>query len=613
MTEPRLECPDFGGGARQTTDHEASRHWAVAASALRQLYGRRPGYDAWLRELQTGVQHWRARRRPALRDIDQARGGSRAWIQGPEQVGYSFYVDRFAGDLTGVIDRVPYLRELGVTYVHPLPLLRARQGDSDGGFAVADFRQVEPRLGAVEDLERLARSLHEQGMALVLDVVCNHTAAEHPWAQSARAGDVEHQAYYHVIKTKDEVDALEAHLPEVFPNTCPGNFTWSPEIGGWVWTSFHNYQWDLNYSNPKVFEEMLDNLLFLTDLGVDGFRLDSTAFLWKRAGTACRNQPECHLILQAWRALVSMVAPSVVFTAEAIEQMETVLPFFGSAQAPECDLAYSNGVMAALWASLALEDATPVRDLIAAAAAKPANGVWLNYVRCHDDLIWSALTPEVPTVVQRAVSAFFCGEAPDSYASGEPFQTLGAGVASTNGMAADLCGVNTGGAGLDRLMLLYSVCYALDGVPTIYMGDEIALGNNAAYRADPAQASDGRWLHRPRMDWPRAEERHRPQRTAGAMFQRLQLLAKLRKGAPGFAAGHPALPMGRSDSGAVLAFARGGRDGVVCVANFSAETLRLATTTLGAPENWNDLIASETGAASISLLPYQVRWLVEAR
>ncbi|MEO6339284.1 MAG: alpha-amylase family glycosyl hydrolase [Caulobacteraceae bacterium] len=579
--------------------------------ALDRLYGHLPGHDAWLDEVSRQVRGWAARRRPELRALDGARGGSAAWLQAPRQIGYSFYVDRFAGDLPGLIRRLPYLRELGVTYAHPLPLLRARDGDSDGGFAVADFRNVEPALGTVADLAALADALHREGMALILDVVCNHTAAEHAWAKAARAGDPTFRDYYHVIRTRAEVEALEADLIDVFPGTAPGSFTWSPELDGWVWTTFHDYQWDLNYANPAVFAEMLDVLLFLADLGVDGFRLDSTAFLWKRAGTASRNEPECHLILQAWRALVSMVAPSVVFKAEAIERMETVLPFFGADAAPECDIAYSNGVMAALWASLGLERAGPMRDLLAEASEKPARATWLNYVRCHDDLIWSALSPHVSAADQRRVSGFFSGAEPGSYAAGAPFQTLGEGVPSTNGMAADLCGVGRDPKGLDRLMLLYSVCFAIDGLPAIYMGDEIALPNNHALEDRPLLSVDGRWLHRPRMDWAAAERRGSSQ-AASRMFRHLQTLAGLRAATPAFRGDLPALPVGRPPE-SVLSFSRGGPDGVVCAANFSARSVTTTAAELGAPSGWLDLITGEVGDGEVMLAPYQARWLAERR
>jgi amylosucrase len=598
-------------GEYGSTSGSAEPFVTVADAALQQLYGRQPGFSGWRDELFEKVRRWRDRRRPELRALDEARGRSGAWLQDPRQVGYSFYVDRFSGDLKRLIDRLPYLSELGVTYLHPLPLLRAREGDSDGGFAVADFRDVEPILGTVDDLAALADALHRQGMALILDVVCNHTAAEHAWAKAARAGDPKFRAYYHVLETPADVDAYEASLVDVFPDTAPGAFTWSADLGAWVWTTFHDYQWDLNYANPNVFAEMLDILLYLADLGVDGFRLDSTAFLWKRQGTTCRNLPECHLVLQAWRALVSMAAPSVIFKAEAIEQMETVLPFFGSDRAPECDIAYSNGVMAALWASLSLERADPLRSLLAAAGAKPRRATWLNYVRCHDDLIWSALTPHVSAAIQRQISSFFGGDTPGAYADGAPFQTLGDGVASTNGMAADLCGVGHDAEGLSRLMLLYSVCFALDGIPAIYMGDEIALGNNRAPEDAALLAADGRWLHRPRMDWSLADERT-SEGAAGRMFRHLQRLARIRAGLDTFRGDLPALPVGQPPT-SVLAFGRGGETGVVCAANVSSRTVVVPTADLGAPAAWRDLITDDVGAASVSLAPYQTRWLVERR
>lgn len=606
MFENRVSAPQ-GSGDGEFPAWKAQ--WDIAQDALEQLYGGRPDFPLWLRNLQERVLGWRDCRHPDLRALDKARGDPTAWIQAPGQVGYSFYVDRFAGTLQGVASRLPYLKDLGVTYLHPLPLSRARPGDSDGGFAVVDFCDVEPALGTIEDLRLLADALHRDGMALILDVVCNHTAAEHAWAVAARSGDPAYLDYYHVVPTRSDVDAYEATLSDVFPDTAPGNFTWSPELSAWVWTTFREFQWDLNYANPAVFAEMLEVLLRLSDLGVDGFRLDSTPFLWKRIGTNCRNLPECHLVLRAWRALVSIVAPSVVFKAEAIESIDSVLPYFGNKAAPECNLAYGNTVMAALWASLALKDARPARRLIAAAETKPPQATWLNYIRCHDDLIWSTLSPYLPADSQRWVSSFFCGNEPGSYANGSPFQTLAGKVPSTTGMAADLCGVGRDPLGLARLKLLYGVCYALDGLPVIYMGDEIALANDPDFGQDEARASDGRWLHRPPMDWDRAANRTAPSGAVSEIFNWLRRLKQVKGQMPAF---HGAIPARRLElrGQAVLAFARDGSEPVICAANFTDSAQIVQLETLGARPSWRDLISEETGLGVVTLDPYQVRWLV---
>ena len=481
--------------------------WAVLRRKIIGLYGADHDAEAMMHRLAALLTNGRQQRPPALAAIDASRQEQPGWPSASGHTVYTFYVDRFSKDLAGLIGRLDYLQALGVRWLHPLPLLKARVGDSDGGFAVSDFRQVEPALGSMAELSALTEALRARGMGLLLDVVCNHTAMEHDWAVRARAGDPGYRDFYRVMETAEQVQAWEATLVDVFPTTAPGSFTFDPDMGGYVWTTFYPFQWDLNYANPAVFEEMLAVLIFLANQGVEGFRLDSTPFLWKRAGTNCRNQPEAYAIVEAWRAALTIVAPGVVLLAEAIESLDDVLPFFGS-EAPGCDLAYNNGVMTALWGALADGDAGIAREVIQAAAARPDHGTWLNYVRCHDDLIWNALTAYAPPEDLQRWSNFYGG---GGFSGGRAFQTAAGGVPSTNGMAASLVGL--GKAGVDqalaraRLKLLYGIIHGLDGWPLIYMGDEIALGNDEAYADDPVRQGDGRWLHRPDMDWATAGRR----------------------------------------------------------------------------------------------------------
>jgi amylosucrase len=607
---------DIGDGE---VDERARRLWPIAEQSLGQLYGSRDDFQTWRERIYRQV-HAAAAARPAdLRAADRMAERQGGWWKAPSVVGYSAYVDRFAGDLAHLEGRLGYLKELGVTYLHLLPLLKAREGDSDGGFAVADFGAVDPRLGSMADLEGLARSARKLGIGLVLDLVCNHTADEHAWARAARAGDPEYRAYYHVLADQAEVSRYEQRLIDVFPEVAPGNFTFCEQMGGWVWTTFYPFQWDLNYANPAVFCEMLAVMLRLANLGIQGLRLDSAPFLWKRAGADCRNQPETHHILAAWRALLSIAAPSVALKAEAIERIEDVTSYFGGQGGPpECDLAYNNGVMTALWASLALGSARPARLLIEAAMAKPAAGTWINYIRCHDDIIWSALSPFVPLEEQVYCSRFFAGLAGPSYSSGAAFQGVPGAAPSTNGMAASLVGIagqHPDAAAVARLLLLYGVAYALDGAPLIWMGDEIALGNQDGDPDAPA-SRDGRWLQRPAMDWERAALRTDPSLPAGQVFQYLAGLARTRAGLPAFAAEHPAR-VGWTGSPAVLSFVRGpGPDAVQCLANFSAEPSQgeLAEALARGGSGWTDLVADEKGeGAGVPLGPYQVRWLVRTR
>jgi amylosucrase len=589
------------------------RFWPTAEACLRRVYGSRPDCETWLQCVARVVSELAHSRSPALRLRDRTQS---QWWRAGRVVGYSAYVDRFAGDLNRLQARLPYLEELGVSYLHLLPLFKAREGENDGGFAVADFGSVDPRLGTNADLQALARGAHEAGLGLVLDLVCNHTSDDHAWARAARSGDEEYRDYYIVLPDQRAAAEYEKGLIDVFPEVAPGNFTYSGEMGGWVWTTFYPFQWDLNYANPAVFCEMTAAMLRLANLGVDGLRMDSAPFLWKRKGTDCRNQPEAHWLLAAWRALLTIAAPSVVLKAEAIERLEEVRPYFGATLAePECQLAYSNGVMTALWASLALGRADPAHRLIEAAGAKPAWGTWVNYVRCHDDIIWSALSPHVSVQDQGRCSAFFAGAAAGSFAAGTAFQAVAGVPASTNGMAAALVGLKgeaPDSPAVRRLLLLYGVSFALDGFPVIWMGDEIALGDSAKAPDEGRALGDGRWLQRPFMDWPRADLRQDAGTLPGHVFQQLALYARVRAAQAAFDARHAARPARQPDP-AVLSFVRGqGPDAIQCVANVR-EGARASTLALDGA-GWRDLLSGDAGEGpEVDLGPYQVRWLVAGR
>jgi amylosucrase len=547
-------------------------------------------------------------RSEALKAIDAERRQDPQWVGQSGQTVYTFYVDRFAGDLSGLIERLDYLQDLGVRWLHPLPLLKARQGDSDGGFAVQDYREVEPALGDMGGLERLADELRARGMGLLLDVVCNHTAREHEWATRARAGDPKFRAFYHMVATEAEVQAWEETLVDVFPATAPGSFTYDEDLQSWVWTTFYPFQWDLNYSNPEVFFEMLDVLLFLANRGVQGFRLDSAPFLWKRKGTNCRSQPEAYAIIEAFRAALDLAAPGVLLLAEAIESLDDVLPFFG-VQGRGCGLAYNNGVMTALWGALADQDVAVVRTVLEAASARPDHAAWLNYVRCHDDLIWNALSAYATPQDLERWSSFYGGQ---GFSAGRSFQTAPGGVPSTNGMTAALVGLGREDVDPDeamaRLTLLYGVIHALDGWPLIYMGDEIALGNDTDFLSDPLRAGEGRWLHRPAMDWSKALAA----RDGGAGAAAMTAIRRFGDAARRLEALNVrgrALPIQMGDP-AVLAFSRTDGRPFLCLANFSNRRV-LVELPSGFDGPRREVLSSSTSSGrAVELPPYGISWQV---
>ncbi|MDH7972352.1 alpha-amylase family glycosyl hydrolase [Sphingomonas sp. AR_OL41] len=545
-----------------------------------------------------------AQRDAALKALDHARRADPNWTARSGETVYACYVDRFAGTLDGVTGKLDYLQDFGIRWLHPLPLLAARPVESDGGFAVVDYRAVEPALGDMGGLERLATELRTRGMGLMLDVVCNHTAREHDWAERARQGDPKYRAYYHVVDSQAEVDAWDASLIEVFPDTAPGNFTYDAAMGSWVWTTFYPFQWDLNYANPDVFVEMLEVLLFLANKGVQGFRLDSAPFLWKRQGTTCRNQPEAYAIVAAFRAALDIAAPSVVLLTEAIESPAHVIPFFGD-DLKGCDLAYNNGVMTALWAGLADQHAGIVRTMLTAAAQRPDHAAWLNYVRCHDDLIWNALADYAPVDDLQRWSSFYDG---GGFSAGRRFQTAAGGVPSTNGMAAALVGLGRSDIDQDlalaRLTALYGAIHALDGWPMIYMGDEIALGNDQDYRSDPARRDEGRWLQRPSMDWHRASLG-----PAGKMLESMCRFGDAARALNELNVTGRATPIALSND-AVLAFVRDEGRGFLCLVNLAS-----IAQTVDRPATWDrpgkDLLTGrDVPTGTVTLRPYEILWWV---
>ncbi len=242
--------------------------------------------------------------RPAwLKDLDARRETEPGWFQSQQMVGGVCYVDLFAGTLGGMRERLPYFKSLGLTYLHLMPLFEAPAGQSDGGYAVSSYRRVDPRLGTIEELAELAQELQGQGISLVVDFVFNHTSDEHTWARQALAGDPTYQDYYLAFPDRTMPDAYERTLREIFPTVRRGSFTWREDMRRWVWTTFNNFQWDLNYANPAVFRAVAEEMLYIANAGVEILRLDAVAFIWKRMGTSCENQPEAHLLIQAFNAL----------------------------------------------------------------------------------------------------------------------------------------------------------------------------------------------------------------------------------------------------------------------------------------------------------------------
>jgi amylosucrase len=507
------------------------------AEPLGQVYGGVADLTGFVTELERPL---------ALRLLDRRREIDPAWFQRSRMVGYVCYADRFARSLPGVRRHLDYLTELGVTYLHLLPLLRPRDGEDDGGYAVEDYDAVDPRVGSMADLEALAGDLRDRGIALCVDLVLNHTAREHEWARKAVAGESAYREMYLIYPDRTQPDAYERTLPEVFPDTAPGSFTQVPGLG-WVWTTFHDYQWDLNYANPAVFRAMLGTMLALANHGIDVLRLDAAPFLWKRMGTDCQNQPEAHLLLQAFRALARLAVPGLVLEAEAIVGPDMLVQYLGGHDRyrPECDLAYDNQLMVMLWSTLATRDVRLAEHALARRRPPPVPTAWVSYLRCHDDIGWAVSDADAASVGlggrahRRFLSDFYAGRFPGSFARGALFQENPVtGDARVSGTAASLCGIESALAAGDpeeltlavrRLESMYAVVFSFGGIPLIYMGDELGMRNDPRWREDPAHAGDNRWMHRPPMDWSRAARRSDPGTLEGRVFAAIQGLVGARR------------------------------------------------------------------------------------
>ena len=521
-------------------------------------------------------------REDELHLLDQRRSLQPDWFQQPGMIGYAAYADLLAPagtGLAGVAQRVPHLRDLGVGYLHLMPLLQPRPAPHDGGYAVADYRSVRSDLGTMADLRELARTLRGEGISLCLDLVLNHVAREHEWAQAARAGQERYRRYFHVFPDRTEPDRYEQTLPEVFPDFAPGNFTWDDELQGWVWTTFNSYQWDLAWDNPDVFCELADVVLFLANQGVEVLRLDAIAFLWKRMDTSCQNQPEVHQLTQALRAVSRIAAPAVIFKAEAIVGPNEVVDYLGRGRhrGKVSDLAYHNSLMVQVWSMLATRDSRLATQALGRFPPPPPSSAWVTYLRCHDDIGWAIDDGDARRVMidgpahRSFLSRYYSGQFEGSPARGLIFQHNPAtGDARISGSAASLAGLERALEQQDeavnleeqeeadhavddavaRLLLGYAVVFGFGGIPVIWSGDEVAALNDPDWASVPEHAEDNRWVHRPRLECGRVRAAgEEPESPVGRVLAGMRHLARVRASLPHLHAGVDAELVAAPDPG----------------------------------------------------------------
>lgn len=511
---------------------------------LKWLYMELYGNDSMYAELCGQMYEYYRNRSAALKKRDREREQHPGWYRKKDMLGMMLYIDRFAGNLKGVQKKLDYIKESHASFIHLMPFLDTIKGKSDGGYAVADFRKVREDLGTVEDLAKLATKCHGMGIDLCMDFVMNHTSEEHEWAVRARRGEGEYMSRYFFYDNPDIPNQFERTVPQVFPTTAPGNFTWIPEIGHYVMTTFYPYQWDLNYGNPRVFNEMMYNFLFFANQGMDIIRIDAVPYIWKELGTSCRNLKQVHTIVRMMRMIGEIVCPAVALLGEVVMEPEKVLPYFGTVEKPECHMLYNVTTMATTWHTLAVHDTRLLKKQLDIVNSLPKQYTFLNYLRCHDDIGWGLDydtlkwwgMKEIPH--KQYLNDYFTGKYPGSVSRGELYNddpvTKDARFCGTT---ASMCGIESAGFEQDgakmekairKDLMLHAYMFMQAGSPMIYSGDEIGQVNDYTYKEDPDKCSDSRYIHRGAFKWELAENRNDKDTVEGQIFATLDYMEKLR-------------------------------------------------------------------------------------
>ena len=512
---------------------------------LRWLYMELYGNSSMFAELCDNMKRFYMERNTDLRASDASREKRPDWYKQNDMMGMMFYIDNFAGNMKGVQKKLDYIEQCGVNYIHLMPFLDTPEGRSDGGYAVSDFRKVQEKLGTMEDLEHLTAACHEKDINVCMDFVMNHTSEDHEWAKRARQGDGEYMSRYFFFDNWAIPAKYEQTVPQVFPTTAPGNFTWLPDAGHFVMTSFYPYQWDLNYRNPRVFNEMMYNFLFLANKGIDIVRIDAVPYIWKELGTTCRNLQQVHTIVRMMRMIGDIVCPGILLLGEVVMEPEKVVPYFGTVEKPECHMLYNVTTMATTWHTVATRDVSLLKKQLDIVDSLPKDYVFLNYLRCHDDIGWGLdyATLEQEGMMERShkqyLNDYFQGYAGNSTSRGELYNADPVtGDARFCGTTASMCGIEKAGfeqdpAAMDlairKDLMLHAYMFMQSGIPVLYSGDEIAQVNDYTYKDDPNKVADSRYIHRGVMHWDLAEKRNDLSTVEGKMFLGLQKLEQIRK------------------------------------------------------------------------------------
>lgn len=512
---------------------------------LRWLYMELYDNSSMFAELTERLEGFYRERSRELKSMDLSRESRPDWYKQNDMLGMMFYIDNFAGNMKGVESKLDYMEQCNVNYIHLMPFLETPKGRSDGGYAVSDFRKVQENLGSMEDLESLTAACHKKGIRVCMDFVMNHTSEDHEWAKKARQGEGEYMRRYFFFDSDQIPNQYEKTVPQVFPTTAPGNFTWLPDAGHYVMTTFYPYQWDLNYKNPRVFNEMMYNFLYLTNRGIDIVRIDAVPYIWKELNTQCRNLKQVHTIVRMMRIISEIVCPGVLLLGEVVMEPEKVVPYFGTVEKPECHMLYNVTTMATTWHTVATRDVRLLKKQLDIVNGLPKEYVFLNYLRCHDDIGWGL---DYDTLLGEGIrershkeylNRYFLGLEGGSNSRGELYNADPVtGDARFCGTTASMCGIEKAGAEQDREamekavrldVMLHAYMFMQSGIPVLYSGDEVGQVNDYTYKKDPDKAEDSRYIHRGAMDWKLAELIRDKTSVPARIFSRLDQLEKIRK------------------------------------------------------------------------------------
>jgi amylosucrase len=602
------------------------REWERLFVCLHQLYGWQYDFFYTLeRILNTLVQFWL--QRPAeLKLLDEKREADPLWFLSENVVGGVLYVDLFSDNLSRLDEHIYYFKKLGINYLHLMPLFAVPNENNDGGYAVSDYRAINPDIGTMDELRRLAAALRSEGISLVLDFVFNHTSDEHIWAQKAKSKDPDFLAYYLTFPDRELPDQFQKYLREIFPAVRKGSFTWCEEMKRWVWTTFNSFQWDLNYSNAEVFRAMAEEMLFLANQGVEVLRLDAVAFIWKRLGTNCENQPEAHTIIRAFNAMAKIVAPCLLFKSEAIVHPDDVIRYI---HPDECQLSYNPLLMALLWEALATREIKLLEYSMRNRYPTPSGCTWVNFVRCHDDIGWTFDDQDArnvgidPVAHRRFLNQFYTGQYPGSFAKGVPFQfNADNGDERVSGTLSSLAGLEDALEKQDgelieqavrRINLLRSILVSIGGIPLLYIGDEWGMLNDYTYLSDPGKAGDSRWVHRSRKRWEAREDLTDQDTLEWRFFHEMVKLFNLRKTLPALQNG--GMEVIHTGNPHLFGYIRSfGGQKILVINNFAEEPQKMDTLHLsacGATKDAIDLLSNEvlSSGKDLMLNGHQSVWL----